>query len=151
MSPLPALCDVRVAARGSLDRDAGDAARDGVRRLGTLGGMAADEPEGAEAADVVVVHSATEDGEGARVVRLKGDSIEVGEVRPLEDGKPIVGEVVRLKPRPEQQRVCDVEVLVPRKAAPAKARKGPAQVASGEYRDNWALIFGAPKDKGQLH
>jgi len=62
--------------------------------------------------DVVLLHSPTEDGEGIRVLRARQQHdesaraneeaacvVEVGEVRPLKEGKPISGEVVRLKPR----------------------------------------------------
>lgn len=106
--------------------------------------------------DVVLVHGATDDGKGARVLRLRGTapdaegrdvSIEAGEVRPIEEGKPIAGEVLKLVPRDESGRVCDVEVLVPKPAArtapDARAvTKGPAQIATADYRDNWGRIFG---------
>lgn len=91
--------------------------------------------------DIVLVHSPTEDGKGARVLRLRDQTIEAGEVRPLEDGKPIAGEVVKLTPRGDNARVCDVETLMPAPAADV-SRKGPAQVATDDYRDNWGRIFG---------
>ncbi|MFO0673571.1 MAG: hypothetical protein U0235_28795 [Polyangiaceae bacterium] len=99
--------------------------------------------------DVVLVHGPTEDGKGARVLRVREESIEAGEVRPIEEGKPIAGEVVKLVPRDESGRVCDVEVLVPKAGMAARAtpnarptQKGPAQIASADYRDNWGRIFG---------
>jgi hypothetical protein len=99
-----------------------------------------DDDEGAKpSADVVLVHSPTEDGEGARVLRLRENRVEVGEVRALEEGKPIAGEIVRLKPRDEEGRVCDVEVLVPKVVEGPK--KGPAQVSTDAYRDSWTRIF----------
>lgn len=99
--------------------------------------------------DVVLLHSATEDGKGARVIRVRDETLEAGEVRPLEEGKPVNGEVIRLKPREGEPRVCDVDVVVTRPTS-----KGPAQVASTSYRDNWGRIFGdkeKPKDKRDLN
>jgi hypothetical protein len=97
--------------------------------------------------DVVFLHSATDDGDGVRVVRARQGKVEVGEVRPLADGKPVTGEIVTLKPRSDAPRVCDVKVeYAPQAAAPATdTQKGPAQVATAKYRDNWELIFGEPK------
>jgi hypothetical protein len=93
--------------------------------------------------DVVLLHSPTEDGGGVRVVRAREGQVEVGEVRPLAEGKPITGEVVTLTPRPDTPRVCDVCVQhsSPRpKKMPPKA--GPAQVATDAYRDHWEATFG---------
>jgi hypothetical protein len=91
--------------------------------------------------DVVLLHSPTEDGEGVRVLRAREARLEVGEVRPLREGKPIAGEVVKLTPREGAPRVCDVEVMT--KVEPeSSARKGPAQVASHAYRASWERIFG---------
>jgi hypothetical protein len=106
--------------------------------------MPPDEPQTKSPSDVVLVHSPTDDGKGARVIRLRDEQIEAGEVRPIEEGKAITGEVVMLKPREENQRVCDVEVVLP-KPTVRPTSKGPAQVASSEYRDNWGRIFGPPK------
>jgi hypothetical protein len=92
--------------------------------------------------DVLLLHSPTEDGEGVRVVRAREERLELGEVRPLKEGKPIRGEVVRLKPREGTPRVCDVEVMAKVDAPAAPAMKGPAQVASRAYRDSWDRIFG---------
>ena len=101
--------------------------------------------------DVVLVHGITEDGQGLSVIRKREDKLEHGVVHPLENGKPIHGEVVRLTPRPECPLVCDVEVTVPAPAAQAASRdtrsaprKGPAQVASARYRDNWDAIWKRP-------
>lgn len=101
--------------------------------------------------DVVFLHSATDDGDGVRVVRARQGRVEVGEVRPLADGKPVTGEVVTLKPRTDAPRVCDVKVeYAPEAAAPATdTLKGPAQVASARYRNNWDAIFGEPAADGK--
>jgi hypothetical protein len=101
--------------------------------------------------DVVLVHGVTEDGQGLSVIRKREDKLEHGVVHPLENGKPIHGEVVRLTPRAECPLVCDVEVTVPAPAAqvasrdtPSVPRKGPAQVASERYRENWDAIWKRP-------
>jgi hypothetical protein len=106
-----------------------------------------DDSSAKAASDVVVVHGVTDDGKGLKVVRARSGDIETGAVRPLEEGKPILGEVVRLHPRKECPLVCDVEVdLAPAKVSqPADpGRKGPAQVASDAYRDNWDAIWARP-------
>jgi hypothetical protein len=96
------------------------------------------------ARDVVLVHSASDSGEGYRVLRLRESNVEVGEIRTLREGAPIHGEVVKLSPRKEHERLFDVEVVVPRAepAALPDGRTGPAQVATQAYRANWELIFG---------
>jgi hypothetical protein len=93
--------------------------------------------------DVVFVHSPTEGGDGLRVVRKRGEALEIGELRGIREGQPIHGDVVKLTPREGQDRVFDVEVLL-KAPAPrlAPARTGPAQVASAAYRSNWESIFG---------
>lgn len=90
--------------------------------------------------DVAVVCGPTPDGQGVNILRKRGERIEAGTVRKLEAGKPIVGEVVRLTPRPDAPLVCDVDVELP---APTSSTSlaGPAQVASDEYRKNWDAIY----------
>lgn len=87
--------------------------------------------------DVVLLRGPTEDGKGLRVLRAKADTLSVGEVRPLEDGKPLVdGELVRLRPHEDTPAVCDVEVV-----HKVSTRSGPPQVATAAYRERWAEIF----------
>jgi hypothetical protein len=100
------------------------------------------------AQDVVLLGGPTEDGEGIQVLRAREERLEAGEVRPMKDGQPLVGgEVVKLVPRGERSRVCDVEVLAkvsPSAGAGGKtSHAGPAQVATEEYRTSWERIFGA--------
>jgi len=113
-----------------------------------------------ESRDVALIHGVTPEGDLC-VLRRRDDRVELGAVRPLKEGVPIVGEVVRLVPRKEFPLLCDVttELTVPKgaagpssdvpapRAAPldASARKGPAQVTSDEYRKNWDVIWSAPK------
>ena len=49
--------------------------------------------------DVVYVHSPCESGEGYNIIRQRSDRLEVGELRTLKEGKPVVGELVKLTPR----------------------------------------------------
>jgi hypothetical protein len=103
--------------------------------------------------DVVLLHSPAESGEGVRVIRKREDSIELGELRPMREGQPIHGEVVRLTQREEHALLFDCEVVVPRAKAkdpPAGtketaqlAHKGPARVTTDAYRGGWDTIFGA--------
>jgi hypothetical protein len=100
--------------------------------------------------DVVFVHGPVEEGEGVRVVRKRDEAIELGEIRPVQEGRPLAGDLVRLKQRQESTRLFDVEVLASRdeiaekagRAKPARAHAGPAQVATQAYRTNWDAIFG---------
>ena len=103
---------------------------------------ASDRPPPAEKQDVVFVHSPVEQGEGFHVIRQRDDRIEIGELRPTEDGRPLHGELVKLTQREEHARLFDVEVLVDAPRAKAPERSGPAQVATDAYRSNWEAIFG---------
>jgi len=108
------------------------------------GAPAGEKPEARE--DVLFVHSPSEDGQGYRVIRKRADTLELGELRTLEEGRPLHGDLVQLKPRKEHERLFDVDVVVeaPRAPdAPRARRSGPAQVATAAYRSNWEAIFGA--------
>ena len=97
--------------------------------------------------DVVVLGPPTPDGEGVHVLRAREERVETGELRALKEGKPITGEVVSLEPRKENPRVCDVKSSY-RPPAPTSGgkKKGPAQVATEKYRENWDEVF-APRDR----
>ncbi|MCB9589805.1 MAG: hypothetical protein H6718_30600 [Polyangiaceae bacterium] len=103
--------------------------------------------------DVVLVTGPTDDGKGMNVLRAKNDTLQVGAVRPLEEGKPILGELVKLKPRADSPALFDVESQLP-SPAPAKdtaakrqhpgaraTSAGPAQVATDTYRSGWDRIY----------
>jgi hypothetical protein len=95
--------------------------------------------------DVVFVHGPVEEGDGLRVIRKRNESLEVGEIRPVQQGRPLQGDLVRLKARKESERLFDVEVLASREEIAEKAGRmhaGPAQVATQAYRANWDVIFG---------
>jgi hypothetical protein len=113
--------------------------------------------EGKPPRDVMLLHSPTDDGAGARVLRLKNDTLSVGEVRPVVEGQPInEREVVRLKPREGAPQLCDVETLyepaaLEKPAEPAvRAHGGPPKVATRTFREGWEAVFGprgvAPED-----
>ena len=110
-------------------------------------------PAAAASADVALVHRVTPDG-AVHVIRRRGDQLEAGALQPLREGVPIQGEVVSLRPRESFPLLCDVEVLytpppatasTTKPAARPARRKGPAQVATDDYRDNWDSIWSAKK------
>jgi hypothetical protein len=112
-------------------------------------------PAAASGPDVALVHRVTPDGT-VHVIRRRGDQLEAGALQPLREGAPIQGEVLSLRPRENFPLLCDVDVLysppaaAAAKPAPAPAarparRKGPAQVATDEYRDNWDSIWSRKK------
>ena len=63
--------------------------------------------------DVLLIHGVTEDGAGLQVLRQRQDRLEAGALRPVQQGRPIVGELVRVRPRSEFPLLCDVEVMLP--------------------------------------
>jgi hypothetical protein len=109
----------------------------------------------AKAPDVALVHGVSEDG-AVHIIRRRGDRLEAGALQPLREGAPIQGEVVSLRPRENFPLLCDVDVhyAPPRSATTpvetpaaraAPVRKGPAQVATNTYRDNWDSIWSRKK------
>lgn len=105
------------------------------------------------APDVAIVCGVSDDGQGVDIIRKRGERLEAGTVRRLEQGKPIHGEVVRLRPRERFPMVCDVEVEMPapgQSGGAASATGRPAQVATETYRKNWDAIYGRSKKPGSL-
>ncbi len=111
----------------------------------------------AATADVALVHHVAPDG-AVHIIRRRGNQLEAGALQPLREGQPIQGEVLSLRPRENFPMLCDVDVLYtpPAVATPAVAakpsdsprpsrRKGPAQVATDDYRDNWDSIWPTKK------
>lgn len=104
-----------------------------------------------KASDTVLIHSVSGDGETLGVLRAREDRVEAGVVRKVKDGEAIMGELVRLKPRPEFPLLCDVDVEVPSPSAkssappPKLSHGGPAQVATASYRANWDAIWSKSK------
>jgi hypothetical protein len=105
--------------------------------------------------DLVLVHGRTKDGTGLGVLRARDERLEMGTMRPLEEGKPIHGEVVKLTPRAEMPLLFDAETqfVAPEAIAPkstsdnAVVVAGPPQVASDAYRKNWDAIWKRPPSK----
>ena len=67
-------------------------------------------PAASTETDMVLVYGKSDDGQRYGVIRQRGAEIQAGTMRPLQEGKPILGEVVRLKPREESPALFDVEV-----------------------------------------
>lgn len=113
--------------------------------------MADGEPKDApeKKRDLLFVHSPTPKGDGYRVIRAREDRVEFGEMSDVKEGEPLRGEVVRLKKRPEDERLFDVDVVVPREET-ARPHAGPAKVATDAYRANWEAIFQSPPKKPEL-
>jgi len=100
------------------------------------------EKETSTSEDVALIHSATEDGEGARILRLRKGRVEAAEVRPAKDGECLNNhELVRLHPREDTPRICDIEVLYSSDQEATEPGSGPARVSNRAYRENWDRIF----------
>jgi hypothetical protein len=111
---------------------------------------------GSDGPDVVLIHGPTEDQQGLRVLRAREQGLELGELRPIREGQPLAGEVVKLRPRPGMPRVCDVETQLSREEldraqaaagdgvrSPSRplGHAGPPRVSSEAYRANWDAIY----------
>jgi hypothetical protein len=105
--------------------------------------------------DVLLIHGVTPDGAALQVLRQRQDRLEAGALRPVQEGRPVLGELVRVRPRSEFPLLCDVEVMLPaaraaddvaRAREPESSHRGPAQVATDRYRDNWDLIWKRPSE-----
>lgn len=80
------------------------------------------------------------DGGGQYVLRHLSDcSWQAGVLRPLEDGKPVHGEIVCLRPREDGGPGYAVESV---NAGGKTSGSGPAMVNSKAFRDGWDGIFG---------
>ncbi|HEX4352751.1 MAG TPA: hypothetical protein VHZ95_07560 [Polyangiales bacterium] len=93
--------------------------------------------------DIAIVGGPTEDGQGARILRIRDGNLTAGEIRPVKEGEPITErEVVRLRPLDEERRICEVEVLHAPPSLP-KNEDTPrrARVSNASYRKNWDAIF----------
>jgi hypothetical protein len=83
------------------------------------------------------------DEHGLHILRRREEDgpLEAGIIQPLEDGKPISGEVISMRRRKDVPFMFDVttEVAAPPAELPAS---GPAQVATDSYRRGWDAIWG---------
>jgi hypothetical protein len=91
----------------------------------------------------VLGKASEESTSGYRVVRRRASKeevrLEAGELRPLEEGKPIDGEVVTLTAREESPGLFDVRTEY---EPPKRESSGPARVATRDYRKGWDKIWG---------
>ena len=151
-------------------------ARAGSAPRATSTASTPDEARAADASgeDLVLVHGRTEDGDGLRVIRRRPGAIELAEIRPMVEGQPLVGDLVRLHPREESPLLFRVETQyrAPRQALgsgePAASasdaaadptaaadgavgHSGPARVATDQYRDGWGRIWGQSRRGRTLH
>jgi hypothetical protein len=120
--------------------------------------------------DLLLVKGPTDDGAGVHVVRARPERLELGTMRPLQEGRPIDGEVVRVNPHPECPFLYEVETEFstqsseasaatttaeepkpPAAKASAPARgAGPPKVASEAYRRNWDAIWNRQSRRGPV-
>jgi hypothetical protein len=115
----------------------------------------------------LLIHGVSQDGQNLAVLRARDDRIEAGIVRKVQDGEPLLGELVRLTPRPESPLLCDVQVEYAGPSAAASpppgdraahapvgaklTHGGPAQVATPDYRANWDAIWSKPGKRSDLN
>lgn len=84
-------------------------------------------------------------GGGVHVLRHRSDhSMETGVLRPLEDGRPIHGEIVQIRKR---ENGPGFDVLPPEDALAGQG--GPPMVNSQAYKDGWDTIFGKKTPAGE--
>jgi hypothetical protein len=87
------------------------------------------------------------DEHGLHILRRRDEDgpIEAGILQPLEEGKPISGEVISMRRRDDVPFLFDVTTEVATSSAePASTEpsSGPAQVATESYRRGWDAIWG---------
>jgi hypothetical protein len=111
-------------------------------------------PPPAPERDRLLVHGVTDDGAGLLVLRERKDHLEPGALRPLAPGRPIHGEVVQVRRHPEHPLLLEAQTVLSKpdpgpgpQPTSEPARKGPAQVATDRYRDNWDRIWAAPRGR----
>lgn len=97
--------------------------------------------------DIALVFDQTDDRQGYQILRRRAEDrpFEIGTIRPLEEGKPIEGEVVTMRRRKDIPVLFDVEVQLPE----TRRADGPAQVATEDYRRGWDAIWGRPQRVGK--
>ncbi len=102
-------------------------------------------PEPPEDHDVVLLTgSRTEDGEGVHALRARPNKLELAEIRPLKEGKPLnEGELISLHAREESPALYDVKV----EYAKGKEHAGPVRVTTSSYRQGWEAIFSKKKSR----
>ncbi|MDH3201067.1 MAG: hypothetical protein OEM15_09260 [Myxococcales bacterium] len=89
--------------------------------------------------DVALLCSRSEDGRSYGILRRRKEEIQVGTLRALEEGKPIHGEIVSLRPRSDSPMLFDVETE--HVMTPARTASGPPKISTKEYREGWDSIW----------
>lgn len=75
------------------------------------------------------------------VIRLKDNGeVSIGSLKPINEGEPIVGEIVSVHETPMSPYVHECETVFNPEDYGVSA--GPSKVSSQEYRKNWDAIFG---------
>ena len=98
--------------------------------------------------DIAIVGGPTDDGQGARVLRIRDGSLSAGELRPLREGETIThSEVVRLRPLEGEPRVCEVEVLHEPPQTKSSDTPRRARVSTASYHKNWDAVFDTKKKR----
>ena len=103
--------------------------------------------------DIAVVWGRNENGLYILRRRTEEAPLEAGLLQPLVEGKPISGEVISMRRRPNAPFLFDVrtEVAAPEPTGPAEPNTtshGPSQVATESYRRGWDAIWGADSGAG---
>ena len=93
-----------------------------------------------EPPDIALVLGASDDGQRVGVLRQRGDEAQLAVLEKAEEGRPLHGDLVRLRAR-EEPHLYDVETVFAAPRAAPRATSGPAQVASSRYRSNWGRVF----------
>ncbi len=96
--------------------------------------------------DLVLISGVDPDRKEVHVLKPVQEGVEAAVLRPVEEGKPIQGDLVRLRPREDVPVVAELETLMRHPDHPDDPRrrhKGPPMVASEAYRQGWEMIFGA--------
>jgi hypothetical protein len=94
--------------------------------------------------DVAIVCG--KDEQGLHILRRRSEDgpIEAGVLQPLQEGRPITGEVMSMRPRKDFPFLFDVKTeLESPTVTTARTTNGPAQVASSSYRSGWDAIWGS--------
>ncbi|MBW2191626.1 MAG: hypothetical protein JRG93_18970 [Deltaproteobacteria bacterium] len=95
----------------------------------------------------MLVYGKSDDGKGYEVLRQRGAEIQAGRLRPLDHGKPIHGEVVRLEPREESPALFDVAVQHDGRSSTGR----PVKVATDQYRRGWESIWAKARPDRSLN
>ena len=94
---------------------------------------------------VMLTGGRSEDGQGLTAIRSRPDKLELAELRPVQEGKPLAGkELISLHAREGSPVLWDVKVEH-RGADGTASHAGPARVTSRPYRKGWDKVFGGGK------